>query len=64
MRHTPISVFSLVTALLLGLSSLLTTGTAQAALQVEITEGVSGRIPIAIVPFGGSKRLPPNHSSQ
>ena len=58
MRHTPISVFSLVTALLLGLSSLLTTGTAQAALQVEITEGVSGRIPIAIVPFGGSNGLP------
>ncbi|HEC19115.1 MAG TPA: Tol-Pal system beta propeller repeat protein TolB [Gammaproteobacteria bacterium] len=50
---------NVLTARLLGFYLLLVAGSAQAVLNIEITEGVEGAMPIAVVPFGW--QVPPQN---
>lgn len=52
-----------VHALMIGVTTALWSMAAQAALTIEITQGVEGAVPIAVVPFGGGEALPENVSS-
>ncbi|HEY9199339.1 MAG TPA: Tol-Pal system protein TolB, partial [Gammaproteobacteria bacterium] len=50
-------------ALLIGMVTSLWAVAAQAALTIEITQGVEGAVPIAVVPFGGGEGLPEDVSA-
>lgn len=50
-------------ALLIGSTIALWSTASPAALTIEITQGVEGAVPIAVVPFGGGEALPENVSA-